>query len=305
MIPSYNNKDALVSCVLPSLCNQVVPAGWMVRVIVSDDGSTDGTAEAARRWLEGSGWSYEVLEGLHSGPGGARNRALDFSDAEVVFFLGADIELRDGALSSHLCFHESNPDVKAAALGFVVWDARVEPTCFMEWMVHGGSQNDFDNLLGETEADPRHYFYGSHISLKGEALRYIRFSEEFGGYGWEDLDLGRRMFEGIGLRLFVLHDAVGRHRHFYGAEDIFKRQIVVGRGFDLFSRYYKDVNLNREIVQSFWHKLKYGVIKYSGVLFLASLAVRFLENKISTPCLYKFTIDSYFWCGYHGLYPHK
>lgn len=303
IIPSYNNRDTLVTFVLPALCKQVVPEGWTMRVVVSDDGSTDGTLEVAERWLEASGREYVVLKGAHSGPGGARNRGLDFSDADVVFLLGADIELKEGALSSHLHFHENNSDVNAAALGFVVWDARVEPTCFMEWMVHGGSQNDFDNLLGVVEADPRHYFYGSHISLKREALRNIRFSEEYGGYGWEDLDLGRRMYEKVGLRLYVLHDAVGRHRHFYGAEDIFRRQIVVGRGFDLFSSGYADVN--REATRSFWHKLKYGVIKYSGVLFWASLAVRFSENKISTPFLYKFTTDSYFWCGLHRLYPHK
>lgn len=221
IIPTYNNRPVL-PVTLAALFAQDVSRDWSVHVIVSDDGSTDDTLAS----LPPSPWRLTVMTGPHTGPGGARNRALARSKADIIFFLGADILLRPGSLRAHLKFHSTNPAATDAALGMVRWDPRLRPSPFMEWMTHGGQQNAFDDLLGRLTADPRHYFYGSHLSLKRAVLPHPAFTESLVG-GWEDLELGQHLAD-HSLTLRVLHHAIGLHRHPYSLAAIVRRQRLAG-----------------------------------------------------------------------------
>jgi len=166
IIPTFNSASILRRT-LPALFSQSVPKPWSVRLIIADDGSADQTIAVVRNMAPPASWHRTLLvTGPHTGAAGARNRGLDHATAGLVLFLGADIILRPTALAAHLNFHNNYPDNRDAALGMVKWDPRLKPSPFMEWMIHGGGQNDFDSLLGQTQADPRHFFYGSHLSLK-------------------------------------------------------------------------------------------------------------------------------------------
>ena len=117
VIPTYNNA-AVLPLTLRALGEQEIPPGWSVQVLISDDGSEDDTVEVAKSQLSDNDLSSEVLSGPHTGPAGSRNRVLRQADADVIFFLGADIILRPGALAEHLRFHEENSGASWAALGF-------------------------------------------------------------------------------------------------------------------------------------------------------------------------------------------
>ena len=302
IIPVFNNSQTL-PLVLRALFSQRLPVGWRVGVIISDDGSMDDTLGIARQMCRKSSWGCKVIEGEHVGAAGARNRALGCSKADVIFFLGADIVLKQNALYSHLDWHSQYPENSQAALGIVMWDPRVMPTLLMEWMTHGGSQNNYDAILGRESVDAKHYFYGSHISVKRQVLEDNKFSEKYQRYGWEDIDLGRRLADQCNLKLRVIHGAVGHHRHFSSARQVFKRQRAVGRGFRAFAKDHPKVAIIR--ADSFLHRLKYAIIQNTGFLFMVDLIIMALETEKSTPYLYRFSIDSHFWCGFHGSFPHK
>ena len=97
IIPSYNRAGLIVET-LKSLFNQTAPAK---EIIVVDDGSTDGTAEAVER--EFSVFSdqfsaksniqnptFKILRQDNAGPGAARNRGLKEATGEFIHFFDSD-----------------------------------------------------------------------------------------------------------------------------------------------------------------------------------------------------------------------
>ena len=82
IVPAYNAAPFLGEA-LDSVFAQGLP---VLEVVVVDDGSTDGTAEVARRFGRG----VRVLTQPRSGSGQARNVGLAETTGELVAFLDAD-----------------------------------------------------------------------------------------------------------------------------------------------------------------------------------------------------------------------
>lgn len=254
-----------------------------MRVLVCDDGSSDDSVTKVQNLFASRRTKIQTLifPGEHRGAAAARNRGIEASRADVIFFLGADIILRPGALAAHLSFHEQHSE-DAAALGFVVWDPRVVSTPLMEWMMHGGQQNNFDEILGADTADAEHFFYGSHISLKRVALGDIRFSEEYTRYGHEDKDIGYR-FKNHNLALHVLHNAVGLHAHHYTAQTFFARQYAVGSGQRILNQRIGALDPRTQLKVRHW--LQY-ILYPLGLGAGLRAAVRYLAPRYATPRLF-------------------
>ncbi len=81
IVPAYNAAGIVGRCV-ESLLAQTWPR---VEVLVVDDGSTDGTAEAVRAPAR------VVATGGRKGAGGARNAGARAAKGEVLFFTDADV----------------------------------------------------------------------------------------------------------------------------------------------------------------------------------------------------------------------
>jgi glycosyltransferase involved in cell wall biosynthesis len=89
IVPAYRSVNT-VSRSLRSLVDQTVAPS---EVIVVDDGSDDGTAEAAEAMRDQLGdINLRVIRQIHKGAGAARNRALKEAKFEYVAFLDADDE---------------------------------------------------------------------------------------------------------------------------------------------------------------------------------------------------------------------
>jgi GT2 family glycosyltransferase len=293
IIPAYNNAAEL-HYTLPALFGQAVPLNWSVRLLLSDDGSHDETIAVCQAARPPAPWQPTlVVTGAHGGSAAARNRALEQSLAHLVIFLGADIVLRPGALAAHLQFHDSRPDVQQAALGMIRWDPRLHPSPLMEWMMHGGGQNDFDALLGQLNADPRHFLYGSHLSLKRAAVRQEKFPEAYRAYGWEDLDLGRRLAPH--LKLHILPQALALHRHAYTPASIWRRQRLVGRGLVTYQQRYPEVSLLPR--RSRLHSLKIKLFALSGAGSLLRLVVSRTAVRWATPRIFSLLAAFHLWQG--------
>lgn len=121
LIPTYNRRDQVLRAI-DSVLAQTVPVD---EVIVVDDGSTDGTAEAIRSRY---GSCVSVFRQKNAGVSAARNRGVCEAKSEWIAFLDSDnvwfptkVECQFeavGALGDEfgLCFtdcvYDGNPDMK-------------------------------------------------------------------------------------------------------------------------------------------------------------------------------------------------
>lgn len=91
MIPTYNSAATVTAAIESALAQEPAPA----QVVVVDDGSTDGTADALRRFVG----RIEYVRQANQGPAAARNAGLARLATDTVVFLDADDLLLPGALA--------------------------------------------------------------------------------------------------------------------------------------------------------------------------------------------------------------
>ena len=98
IIPAYNERDNIVR-LLRSIDIAAQRYGGPVRVVVSNDGSVDDTAELAE--AEKARFRYaraEILTGPNGGQAVALNRGIETTEAEIIIRVDADCVLGEDAL---------------------------------------------------------------------------------------------------------------------------------------------------------------------------------------------------------------
>ncbi len=87
IVPSYNGGPALLEQ-LSALAGQDYEGAY--EVIVVDNGSRDGSAEAARRWAAGRQRTRVIEAAVPRGPGAARNAGVRATNGDLLAFCDAD-----------------------------------------------------------------------------------------------------------------------------------------------------------------------------------------------------------------------
>lgn len=105
IIPAYNAEKYIVQC-LNSVLNQ--ESSHSFRVLVIDDGSTDGTGSILDAYQ-----GISVVHQENRGFSGARNRGLELADAEYIMFLDSDDGLYAGAVEKLMSAAKANNAVIA------------------------------------------------------------------------------------------------------------------------------------------------------------------------------------------------
>jgi GT2 family glycosyltransferase len=125
LMTCFNRRETTLAC-LRSLAEQEVPAGYRVRVFLTDDGSSDGTGDAVRREfpeatvLQGDGNLYWV---------GGTMMAWDAArPADFYLWLNDDVKLRPGALRTLLAVYHAAGNVATMVAG-ATCDPDVGKTC--------------------------------------------------------------------------------------------------------------------------------------------------------------------------------
>lgn len=103
IIPVYNGERYLAETIDSALAQTYRP----IEVIVVDDGSTDGSADVAKRFVP----SVQYCRQPNSGAGAARNQGVELAQGEFFAFLDADDLWVKDKLTRQMAAFEANPDV--------------------------------------------------------------------------------------------------------------------------------------------------------------------------------------------------
>lgn len=113
IIPAHNRRDLLLETLASVRAQTVSP--W--RVVIVDDGSTDGTADAAEAWLfrHPMECGVKVVRQANAGVSMARNRgAEEAGDADLLAFLDSDDLWSVDFVEQALRVFQENPAMVAA-----------------------------------------------------------------------------------------------------------------------------------------------------------------------------------------------
>jgi glycosyltransferase involved in cell wall biosynthesis len=108
VVPVYNRAKTVLETLTAITQQTVLPH----RLIVVDDGSSDGTAASVRGWITGARPDFEaiVVEQSNQGAGAARNRGLrEVGNCKYVAFLDSDDRWPSDFLARAVAGMEANP----------------------------------------------------------------------------------------------------------------------------------------------------------------------------------------------------
>ncbi len=225
VIPTYNRCDLLAKT-LDRFTRQRMPAAEF-EVIVSDDGSSDATRAVTRSFGGRLRVKYSFQEDLGFRAGAARNSGARLAVAPVLVFVDTGVMVGPDFLRHHLAAHgEGDTDGGRAVLGYAYgWKPpdllRPLPGLVdalnaleVEEVVERFKDNDafLDErhaYLEEIDFDLGRYLipWPMFLSLNFSVLAADfwavgGFDEEFRGWGFEDIELGYRLFRhGLSFRM--------------------------------------------------------------------------------------------------------
>jgi len=152
-----------------------------------------------------------------------RNAGIKAAQAPLILFLDDDVVPRPDLVRRHREWHTRHPERELGLLGLVVWSPEIRVTGFMRW-VERGVQFDYDGAVGDDAGWER--LYTANASIKRDIMLEVGgFDEERLPYGYEDLDLAKRMHEQFGFRLMVDREAIVEHLHVMTLEGWRKKAI--------------------------------------------------------------------------------
>jgi glycosyltransferase involved in cell wall biosynthesis len=217
IIPTYN-RERILAKALEGYLAQSSPQ-LIHELLVVDDGSTDETERMVGRFIRRSQFTIRYVRQANKGPAAARNFGIREAKSKVVLFTDSDIVPSRNLVAQHMDWHNRNPKVSTAVLGYVTWPSDVNVTPFMRWYGEEGALFGYRRLRGKREVDDFHFFYTCNLSLKVDFLRSCgRFDEEFKSAAYEDSELGYRLGK-CGLQLLYNSAALGYHYQFFSFED--------------------------------------------------------------------------------------
>ncbi len=254
VVPAFNRASFLPRC-LAALFAQTYPRD-RVEVVLVDDGSTDGTAQAARALAREWGGRMRVVEKPNGAPASARNAGVRVATGEIIAFTDADcvaaadwLEQVVGTLSA---------DTDAAGAGGPItnvlprgWVARfLDTTAFYRHRVRRGTVD---------------YLLTANVAFRRAALAAVGdFSEREGAWG-EDADLSFRLRQ-AGYRLLLAPAGCVTH---YGSP-----VSVLGLARELYRYGYGNSVLSRNWTNG--RTPLRELLRHSGALVLSpALALRY------------------------------
>jgi len=213
VIPTFNRSDLLRST-LESLAAQRCP-GDRFEVVVSDDGSTDGTFDLCHEFREHLPLRFRYQQDAGFRAGAARNGGARLARAPLLAFLDTGTLAGPDFVEQHLQEHARGPATGRAVAGYAYGYRLFDPTpklaealrdstpaavverhghdpAFWDWRHDTLAPIGFDLRQFAT---PWQVFWTMNCSVRAEDFwRAGGFEESYVGWGFEDMELGLRLF---------------------------------------------------------------------------------------------------------------
>jgi glycosyltransferase involved in cell wall biosynthesis len=183
-IPTHN-RAALVRDTLASVASLAIPAGVDADCVVIDNASTDDTAAVVNDFARGAALPMRRVFEAHPGSSFARNRVVDETASDYIFFIDDDaIAERDWA--AELLDEMRRRDLDAAC-GMVLprWSSPpptwLGPSLWVKLAVH--DRRAIESATTESAERLDHYF-SANVGFKRSAfVRFGKFREDLGVVG--------------------------------------------------------------------------------------------------------------------------
>ena len=244
IIPTHNRAGILKTCLEKVITQQ----GVDFEVIVVDDGSVDNTKDVVSNLQLSISKSQTDLKYIYqkdSHQGTARNRGVEKATGDIIVFIGDDIFVEPEFLMKHHDIHVQYPEEHMAVLGFTTWDPSIEITPYMRFLESSGWQFGYKFLHPKWigRVDPYKFFYTSNISLKKSFFEKEKFNEDFVFYGWEDIELGYRLWKHHGMKIYYEPQAIAYHHHHVPESGLVHKMRNVGKSAVHFQRLQPDIQV--------------------------------------------------------------
>jgi glycosyltransferase involved in cell wall biosynthesis len=146
-----------------------------IELVLSDDGSTDGTSEVLREYAERDPARVKVVAAeRNTGIPGAFNRALDAHTGEYIAWLGGDDVMLPGKLSRQVAVLQARPDAVGCCHDAEVFDSASGKLYGRFTEVYNGRRGVRDGGV-ELLLDPVYMMLPSTMMVRSSAVGQLRF----------------------------------------------------------------------------------------------------------------------------------
>jgi glycosyltransferase involved in cell wall biosynthesis len=220
-ISTFNNKEVL-QMVLQRLAQQSYPAS-LFKVVISDDGSSDGLLDMVESMRDDLPYAITVLKHNHQGAAAAHNQGIRACDGDIVLMLAADILATPDLISEHVNTHRQHPDKHVMVAGRLVQSKELPQTVF---------QQGWDRLVNELFAKERKElkhggFFVSNLSFNKDFMLQHGMFRNWPPAAQEDIELGYRLLHN-GMQLVTNPAALGFHHHQATLSSVSRRAYLEG-----------------------------------------------------------------------------
>jgi len=231
VIGTYNQRDRLERVMNSFKFQSAHPSDY--ELIVVDSTSTDSTAELLRTFQPDFHYQYVIQP--NQGKASARNKGVSIAKAPIIMITDADMIADRELVKAHITAHET----------------AIEPTSFegvtlnmanYNWPPDEGSTSPYIRKAYPDGARLGwYYFLTGNISFSKTLFdAHHGFDETFTGYGWEDLELGYRLYK-AGIPHRYLKSAVNYHYHVLDAVDEIDRNVAKGKSARYFIKKHPEL----------------------------------------------------------------
>jgi glycosyltransferase involved in cell wall biosynthesis len=243
-ISTYNRRD-LLKTALQRLAKQTYPSDQF-EVVISDDGSTDGTTEMIEEAKKTMPFTIRHFWHEHYGVGRTHNLGIKKSKGEIVLMLANDILTDSELIEQHVKSHEEHPKLTDVVVGKLIQSSGLPDTPF---------QRNWDALInnlfaGKLKNIPYMDFKVSNISFKKDFIVSSGMFRDWPSGSHEDFELRYRLKQ-KGMKIITNLNAVGYHHHVETIDSVSKRSYMHGLNWFHFENSVPDL----------WIRLKSGNVK--------------------------------------------
>jgi glycosyltransferase involved in cell wall biosynthesis len=173
IVPIYNQL-AFIRETVDSVLAQDYPN---IELVLSDDGSTDGTTEVLRDYAAREPERIKLVASeQNTGIAGAFNRALDAHTGEYIAWLGGDDVMLPGKLSRQVAVLQSRMDVTGCCHDAEVFDSASGKLYGLFTEVYNGRRGVRDGGV-ELLLDPTYLMLPSTMMVRSSAVGDLRFDQ--------------------------------------------------------------------------------------------------------------------------------